>query len=451
MKILFIIRSSTYFHYYKSTIESLCNRGHFVTALFDPRWSPSAEQKAVTDFDKRFKNFNYSWARPRSGFGGALSRYARDMASYHRFIYYPKLEALEPFFKDWKAHMPFALRAFLKIPGAKQLVKLRLTGDLLLAIDDLVPADKKSSGHIADLNPDIVVASPVNMRGLSADAEYLKAAKRLRIPTAVQVISWDNLTVRGRLYFKPDRLLVWNDFQANEAESYHGIDNAIIRKTGAPVFDNWFMNLKSSLSRKDFCARYGLREEHPYFLYLGSARNIAHNESAELSALARALKDAGPPLDKVQIVFRPHGANYKQYENLNLNNVTMIKGTLPDTKEALQLFYDTLYHAVLAVNINTSGIIDAVIAGKPGVALIYEKYRKSQTDTLHFKQLQDFGAIELVNSPSDFAAILAEILRGKDRLKVKREEFIKKFVRPCGLNVPAGERAAKEIEKLAYA
>ena len=83
------------------------------------------------------------------------------------------------------------------------------------------------------------------------DAGVIRAAQAVGVPVGLVVWSWDNLTSKGLIHERPDKLFVWNDLQAREAADLHGIDPATIEVTGAPRFDAFW-------ARKESASRDGL-------------------------------------------------------------------------------------------------------------------------------------------------------------------------------------------------
>ena len=58
----------------------------------------------------------------------------------------------------------------------------------------------------------------------SDQVDYVKAAQRLGIRSALPVLSWDNLTNKGLIRVQPDRVYVWNEAQKAEAVAMHDAD-----------------------------------------------------------------------------------------------------------------------------------------------------------------------------------------------------------------------------------
>ena len=91
----------------------------------------------------------------------------------------------------------------------------------------------------------------------------------------------------------------------------------------------------------------------------------------------------------------------------------------------------------------------SAIVGRP-VFTILDSNAKGQQGTLHFHYLlrQRGGHVELAESFDQHTAQLSDALAGKYR-RDAIDEFVQRFVRPHGLNVPVAPRLADAIEALA--
>src|SRR5207244_5634543 len=141
--------------------------------------------------------------------------------------------------------------------------------DLFASLERVVPPDEGTVRFIRDQRLDVVVCfTRVNIA--ARDTEIVKAARHLGVPTGVVVYSWDNLSSKGLLHEHPDRLFVWNDVQAKEAEELHGVDPATIVVTGAARFDDVFERSPSA-GRDELLRELGLDPDRATVLYLGSS------------------------------------------------------------------------------------------------------------------------------------------------------------------------------------
>ena len=445
MKVLFVIRSVEYFHYYKSIAKALQKRGHFFKLLFDKKFS-------VNGLENIEKNgFLCGWAVSRSDFFGNILAVSRDLKSSARYFKTGELELPDSNRAGWLNRLPLISHRFVKLPGVKYFILSRFFERGFRFLEKIISPHRGASEDIKKFNPDLVVTSPVNFQGSSAETEYLKAARALGIRTALPVISWDNLTRRGLIHIFPDCLLAWNETQKKEAIKYMDFPEERVRVTGAPAFDGWFGHGERPAEREAFCKVNGLRSEDPIVLYLGSSRNIAQDERWLLKALRGAfLNSKDEKLKKTQIIFRPHPGNIRPYQDFNLEGVLVLPrgGALPEAKEDFKLFYNSIVHSVAVIDINTSGIIDTIAAGKPAIAMMMPKYASSREGTLHFRQLLEAGALEEAKTPEECVEITRRLLSCEDNKKQNREAFIKKYIRPLGLGVSAGEQVVLELENL---
>ena len=105
-----------------------------------------------------------------------------------------------------------------------------------------------------------------------------------------------------------------------------------------------------------------------------------------------------------------------------------------------------LLRSILTIVVNTSGMIDAVINKKPCLTIMTEQYIATQQQALHFKHLLEADVLEVTYSPEEAILAIDQIMDGKDRHRNQRLQFVKNFVRPCELNLEAGQVAAHVIE-----
>jgi hypothetical protein len=447
MKVLVTLGSTAHYGYHESTIEALCRRGHAVRVLF-------AKEGRVSPLDRVLDrstgsgeaSLEVGWITRRSDRWRRPLFAARALRSYSNYL--RDQEQSDYYRRRWEGHLGRTLQGPVRRPLVRRLLA---TGPVFRgfgALERLLPPSKAIVRQLISESPDVVVASPANLRN-SEEIEYVKAARRLRIPTVVPVLSWDNLTTKGMIHVAPDLTLVWNDTQRDEAVRMHHLSPRGIAVTGAPFFDPWFRDSHAAERRDAFCRRVGLDPQHPFAVYLGSSTNIAKDETWLVRALARELREAADPqLRSLQLLVRPHPANAKVHATLEEPNVVVWPkaGRLPDSDSSREDFRATLQHAVAAVGINTSGMIDAVIADRPCVAVVVPEYDATQRHAVHFGYLVHANTLELAHGPRSCAELLLALVRGADSTREARRRFVRAFVRPRGVGVSAGELAAHAIE-----
>lgn len=458
MKVFFVIRSTFQFYYNKSVIEALIKRGHAPLVFFEKskeKWTGGDYVKPIQNFQKKYPNFTYDWSLRRSDKWEFVLRYSRAIFTYRRYLF---VQNQSDYFKERNIkYLPTPLRFLLWLPIinplTKKIIKSKIAGSFLSYLENIAGIDQKILKQVKDYNPDVVLITIGGMRYGSMDLDYVKIAKALHIPCAISVLSWDSLSAKAFVQIKPDVLLAWNEIHLEQAIEHHGIRQEMVKIIGSPMFDDWFSGLKPSLTREEFCARSDLNPSNIILLYLGSPSTIAMDERWLVKEIRKTLDSClDKRLKNAQIVFRPHPAHNKIYENME-NEISGVwvfpkHGSLPDMPDSLQLFYDTLYYSLCSIGVNTSAMIESIIADRAVIVPVRKVYDQTQKEAQHFKALLMGEVLELTKTPGEFINMLAALLAGKDTHREKRSAFVKRFIRPRGFDMTAGEAAVVELENL---
>ena len=203
-----------------------------------------------------------------------------------------------------------------------------------------------------------------------------------------------------------------------------------------------------------FLKNCGLREEYPLLAYLCSSTLVAGDEARVIRNLRKILDGAEDDrVRRMQIIVRPYPANWDICGNLNLRDVAVVpkSGPVVDPFLNQQQLYDTIYHSTAFMGINTTSILDAIVLGKPVIAPRSKDYEERQLGTFHFQEVYKEGVLDLVdieNEKRDLYKILIDLLEGRDRREERRTAFIKRYIRPRGLEASAGRAILEEIENL---
>jgi len=326
---------------------------------------------------------------------------------------------------------------------------------ILLRMEAAIPTSARTDRLVATFRPDVVLASPVVEIG-SPQVEFVKSAQRLRIPTAVCVASWDNLTNKGLLRVVPDRVLVWNEQQRRELEEMHGVPPARVVVTGGQKFDPWF-DRRPGRSREEFARAVGLDPARQFLLYVCSSTFIAPDEVPAVRRWITALRES--PDEQIRALgalVRPHPQNAAQWldaDLTDLGNATVWPrvGEYPDEGDAQAGFFDSIAYSVGVVGVNTSAQIEAGIVGKPVYTVLAPEFAATQAGTLHFHYLRHENG-GFVHESTDLEQHLEQLEAGladPDAARRRILGFMESFVRPRGLDVPVAPIVADEIEAVA--
>src|SRR5581483_11085751 len=383
--------------------------------------------------------------------GGSWSRLARSLRFGIDYLRY-----LEPRYRDAtklraraEGRAPAAVRRVGGIAsrvGAPAVVALRRS---LQLAERSIPPPRSHLRYLAEFEPDVVLITPLVDLG-SRQSDWLRAAKRLGIRTVYPVFSWDNLTNKGLLRDIPDRVLVWNDLQRREAAELHRVPADRIRLTGAPVCDPWF-EWRPSRSREEFCREVGLRADRPIVLYVCSSPFVAPGEPEFLRTWVERLRSHGDVLAEAGILIRPYPDTAGRWRDAAPEDpqvrVWPRSGEAPHDEVSRRNFFDSIFHAAAVVGINTTAQIESAIVGRPVHTVLAEEFRETQQGTLHFHYLKadEFGLLFVGRDFEEHVAQLAESVRGRVD-DGRNERFVRRFVRPLGLDRPAAEVLADEVE-----
>jgi hypothetical protein len=152
-------------------------------------------------------------------------------------------------------------------------------------------------------------------------------------------------------------------------------------------------------------------------------------------------------------LIRPHPANARQWHTFDSRSFPHAAlwppiGTDPNSPGFKEDFFDSVYYSAGVVGINTSAQIEASIVGRPVFTVRSPEFAHGQEGTLHFRHLVDErGVVRAAASLDEHVRQLAQVLDGSVA-SGRNDDFLRWFVRPHGLDVPATPIFANAIETL---
>ena len=448
MRVLVAGRSVYHFAYYRSVLEALRRHGHELELRFDERWSSGNSDVSLQGFLKENPEVSLQWSQTREDWLRAPLFAMRELRSYSSYL--RRFEQSTYYLNRWRKYLSPAFTRIDKMAVGRWLLGRKSISGAIRGFEAIAPAAKNVVADLRRVAPDVVFASPANMR-FTEEVEYIKAARHLGIPTAVLVLSWDNMSTKGLINVHPDLLLAWNRTHASEAVLHHGISENRILLTGAPFFDKWFDNENHAVDRTVFLRNAGLPDDKPFVLYLGSSANITKDESWLVTDLIERLSKS-VTLGRASIMVRPHPANARPFAELAQSDQRVVvwppDGQLPESDGMQADFQNSVQHASAIVGINTSAMIDTLALGRPCVAIITGQYENTQMRAQHFQHLFDSGALNVARSIGEAVTQLEAVASGHDDHAEARLAFLSKFLRPQGMDINAGELVAAAVTEL---
>ena len=454
MRILFSMRHTGALRNFASTLQALAERNHQVHLVFGHR-DKEGDERLLSKLTHDFPAITADKIADKTPwrFWIGLARAARYTVDYVRYLT-PDYAGVNSLKERARGKAPGLMRWFVELPIFQSRAGNRFLTKALLVVERAIPIDRAVFSLVEHERPDVLLVTPLVDIG-SDQVDYIKAARRLGVRSALPVLSWDNLTNKGLIRVQPDKVYVWNEAQRAEAVGMHDVDPAHIVLTGAMVYDQWFARRASS-TREEFCARVGLDPARPILLYLCSSPFIAPDEVVFIEQWITAIRSAPDArVSTAGILIRPHPENrqpWHRFDAMGLQNVSVWPrgGASPVDAASRNDFFDSMYHSAGAVGINTSAQIECGIVGRPVFSIRTEAYRRTQDGTLHFRHLTSEGG-GLLRLADDFETHVRQIAAAFDDPEGTRRQvdgFVKSFTRPFGLDVEATPRIVEEIERL---
>jgi len=448
MNILFLGRHYTYFRNFESVLRGLAARGHAIHLAVE-RDESFGGLSMVEQLASECPSITYGEAPGRADddWSWVLNRLRLGL-DYLRYQQ-PVFDAAYTLRERARGRTPGAFVALGRWVRRAGGWSQRLASAALRNVARAVPDDPRIRQYLESQRPDIVLLTPLIDLG-SSQIEYLRAARALRIPTGLCVWSWDHLSSKALIRDAPDRVFVWNPTQKEEAVQLHRVPADRIVVTGAQCFDQWF-DRQPSRDRETFCRHVGLPPSPPFVLWVCSA--LFHGSPAEAPFVLKwihALRDsASARLRDVPILVRPHPSRLAEWQGVDLSGLNAVLwGGNPVDAQSRADYFDSLYYSAAVAGINTSAFIEAGIVGRPVHTIVVPETESNQSGTVHFNYLLNAGG-GLLEVARSFDEHLAQLDASLTRRVRDVTPFVRAFVRPNGLDVPATPMFVDAVESMA--
>jgi hypothetical protein len=447
MNVLFIARHFTNFKNFESVIAALAERGHHVHLAADreePRGGREVADRLAATYPTRVSvSFApiHKWGRYRQ-----LASALRIGLDYLRYSD-PRYEATPRIRERAYERTPLLVLALARLPLRGLLTRV------LAILERAVPRQLGVDEFVAERRADVLLITPLIELG-SPQLDYIRAARAFGIRSALCVWSWDHLSSKALIRVVPDKVIVWNHTQRQEAERFHGLSPDRVVVTGAQCFDQWF-DRPPTRSREEFCHRVGFGSTRPFLLYVCSAlfRGSPSEAVFVLQWIASIRQSSDARLRDMPILVRPHPQRAAEWTADVLAELSRMKdvvlwGSNPVDAESRADYFDSMFHADAVVGLNTSALVESAIVDRPVFTILLPEFRDSQEGTFHFHYLLDAtnGFLNVSRSLDDHTRQLSGLLSGEAVRSNRR--FVEHFVRPQGAAVAATPVFADAVEAI---
>jgi len=438
---------------YEPVIRELAGRGHdmhlAVSRAETLGWEQTLQSVLVDH-----PNITWSWLSPSplsSSIWFELAKTIRIWAGYLRYFEPEYADAPRLKERAEQGVPPGLVRLSARPIFRKARNRQRLLR-LLRLVERTVPPVPEVQQALREYNPDLVFITPLVYLG-SWQFEVLRTALAEGLRTAFGVGSWDHLSSKALIRDIPQRVLVWNETQKDEAMRLHGVPADRIVVTGAQCYDRWF-DRAPVRSREEFCRRVGLPHDRPFILYVCSALFWGSPVEAEfVRRWIQELRASGHPvLRSAAVLIRPHPARLEEWKAIDLSSFEGVSlyGSNPKDPESREDYFESLFYSSAVAGLNTSAFIEAAVVGRPVHTVLAPEYHDNQEGTLHFHYLTRVGGgvLHAARTVDEHHAQLAASLQGAAGEPGTNPQFVREFVRPFGLDRAATPILCEALEEL---
>lgn len=287
---------------------------------------------------------------------------------------------------------------------------------------------------LAEIGPQNVVSTyPMDI----TEAQLLHAAAQQGIATWIHLLSWDNITSKGRFPQLADNYIVWGNVMAEELGEYYSIEADRIHKCGVAHFD---VHVDVRNTRRCTRCLPALDRTKPYIFFGLSAPRYSPTEIDIVGRLAADI-EGGVFGNELQLVIRPHPQVVRgQYSSAAwLHKLETIARTnrrtfvdMPDVvasrmpwnmaQDDMRKLATLIGQAFLVVNSGSTLIIEALFHDKPVIVCAFDltphEYwfsARRLADFLHLRKIIALGGADRTDSYDDLIATIRLYLQDPDR------------------------------------
>ena len=451
MKIFFSMRHLGSLRMYEPGIRELAARGHDIHLALGRGealgWRPALENLLADQ-----PRVTWSWLSPSvSTFWSEVAKTVRLWADYLRY-FQPEYDTTPKLKARAEKPVPPTLVRLSKLALFRRTRNRRRLLAVLRAVERALPPVPEIEDQLRTGRPDLVLITPLVYLG-SSQFEVLRTGLAMGLRTAFCVGSWDHLSSKALIRDMPQRVVVWNETQRDEAVRLHGVPPERVVVTGAQCYDQWF-DRRPGRSREEFCRRVGLTPDRPFLLYVCSALFWGSPIEAEfVRRWVQSLRaSAHPELRSVAVLIRPHPARMDEWDHVDLSSCEHVTlyGSNPVDDASKNDYFESLFYSRAVVGLNTSAFLEGAVVGRPVHTILLPEFHENQEGTLHFRYLFTVGGGVLQGGRSfeEHGAQLVASLRRPADQPGTNPQFVREFIRPHGLDRPATSIFCDTMEDL---
>jgi UDP-N-acetylglucosamine:LPS N-acetylglucosamine transferase len=261
---------------------------------------------------------------------------------------------------------------------------------------------------------------------------FLVAARRLGLPVAAHVASWDHTVGKGVISPHCDIYIVQNRVMEEDLRRYHDIAPERVRVTGWPQTDV-FQRRRPREPYDALLREYGLDSERPLVLVMGNTPTNAPYEDRFVERLVGWWEENAR--DRFQLLFRPHPRDKEWRRRFagagGREGVYVQEPSYRDLEELTTL----LQHGDVVVCNAGTILLDALVNDRPSVCVLYdegappgESWAAKNVIGEHYRELAASGAFVTAESFEEVVAGIERSLASPGELADERRRAVSEVV-----------------------
>ncbi len=296
--------------------------------------------------------------------------------------------------------------------------------------------ESKAAEHlIEEIAPKVLISTyPVNFN----EATLLNAAKKSKIKTVTHLLSWDNISCKGRFPVLTDEFIAWGPIMNDELIEYYNIDQKKIYPCGVPHFDLHVSN-RDNPNSGDHVEKLGIDRNKPYIFFGMSSPRFAPKEIDIIEKLVEKV-ESNQYGEDVQLIVRPHPQNVqggmadlswlprlkKIYKGkVAIDFPDLVKdSSIPWSmqKEDMERLSSIIAGSLICLNSGSTLSIDSLMCNVPVIitsfdgssTLDYWESARRLIDYPHLKKLVDLRGVSVVKNYDELDVALKSYINEKD-------------------------------------
>jgi hypothetical protein len=291
------------------------------------------------------------------------------------------------------------------------------------------------------------------------------AAKELGIPTATFIVSWDNLSSKGRIVAPYDHYLVWSANMRRELLQYcPHVRAENVHIVGTPQFDP-YQDAELLWDRAEFFRRIGGDPDRPLICFSGGDAGTCPEDPEHVRILLEMIR-SGKIRGNPQVLVRPSPVDDgKRYDAVRRNFPELIF-LLPawtharpgdwtrvtPSAEDVQFLTNLVHYSDMNVNLGSTMTLDFGLHDKPVVNVafdvadpplfgmpVYDYYYKYE----HFRPVVEFGASRIARKEDQLPGCINAYLENPALDREGRRRLVDLHV-----DVPPGQSSRAAVAAL---